>query len=75
VNLLTATLIAPSVPVLLRQQSAEGDSYQRQEVKTDALVAKLRARVDEELGEVVPAESGGGSGIPFMFGLAKGRRC
>jgi hypothetical protein len=72
-NLLTAAFLVPVLPQVLKQQTAEGDMYQLQEVDADDLVAKLRNRVAEQLEELIDP---GGSDLilPTFFGLASGCR-
>ncbi len=73
VNLLTAALIIPVVPFVFKQQTAEGDSYQRSEIKPDELIAKLLGRVDGLIDGVLDPEEQE-SDLPVFFGLARGRR-
>ncbi|MEW6210148.1 MAG: hypothetical protein AB1631_17410 [Acidobacteriota bacterium] len=71
-NLLVAAGLALSFPQITRQQSAEGDAYQRNVVSATDLAADLRQRADEELNEVIGADTT--STMPTFFGLATGRR-
>src|SRR5215208_7000336 len=49
INLLTAAYLVPAVPFVFKQQTAEGDAYQRSEVKPEELIEKLLGRVDDEI--------------------------
>lgn len=71
--LLTASLIAPAVPMLTREQDKDY-SYQRQAIDWTEVASRLQSRVDSILGSLAGDAPTVEGGVSFMFGRASGCR-
>lgn len=70
---LLASMVAPAVPIIVREQDKDY-SYQREAPDFGALATALSSRADELLAELSGDPVGATDGVSWMFGRASGCR-